>query len=272
MPTRSDGPRGRETTDVELGDELAFLATYDASRFPRPSVAVDVVLLTVLDGSLRALLVRRADPPQRGHWAVPGTFLHVDESPDAAAGRVLATKARLDHVFTEQLYTFGAPDRDPRTRVLSIAYYALVDPTTLTAAVDGRRDDPDPVADRDLVLARLDVPWPGETGGPVRTLAADGTPLPLAFDHADILGMAVKRIRGKLDYAPIGFELLPAAFSLRDLRLVHEAILAHPLNKDSFRRRILDRGLVVPTGARAAGVDHRPPELYRFARATGTVR
>jgi 8-oxo-dGTP diphosphatase len=245
-------------------DELAFLASYDASRYPRPSVAVDVVLLTVSDGAIRALLGRRAEHPERGRWALPGSFLAIDESLDAAAARVLATKAGLDHVFAEQLYTFGAPERDPRTRVLSVAYYALVEPATLERAVAARDN-------RNIVLARLDVPWAGEAGGPVEAVAPDdGAPLPLAFDHAEILGMAVKRIRGKLDYAPIGFELLPAAFSLRDLRLVHEAILGRPLNKDSFRRRILDRGLVVPTGTRAAGVGYRPPELYRFADRSAT--
>jgi len=239
-------------------DELAFLADYDASRYPRPSVAVDVVLLTVRDGGVSALLGRREDHPHRGRWALPGGFLRIDESLDAAAHRVLRSKARLRDAFTEQLYSFGSPNRDPRTRVISVAYYALVEPAALDRAVAAR-------AGAGLILARLDVPWPGETGGPVAALDPDGTPLPLAFDHADILGMAVKRIRGKLDYAPIGFELLPRAFSLRDLRLVHEAILGRPLNKDSFRRRILDRGLVVPTGERAAGVGHRPPELYRFA-------
>ena len=245
------------------GDELSFLATYDASRFPRPSVAVDVVLLTVDDAAIWALLGRRDDHPARGRWALPGSFLRIDESLDAAAVRVLRSKAGLSDVFTEQLYSFGSPDRDPRTRVLSVAYYALVEPATLELGVAARPD-------RDLVLARLDVPWAGETGGPVTALDADGAPLELAFDHADILGMAVKRIRGKLDYAPIGFELLPDAFSLRDLRLVHEAILGRALNKDSFRRRMLDRGLVVPTGERAAGVGHRPPELYRFSDRPAT--
>jgi 8-oxo-dGTP diphosphatase len=245
-------------THVSSDDELEFLAAYDASRFPRPSVAIDVVLLTVTDGAIRALLARRADHPHRGRWAVPGGFLRIDESLDAGANRVLRTKTGLRGVFTEQLFTFGAPARDPRTRVLSVAYYALVDVAALERTVAGRLD-------AGLQLARLDVPWSGETGGPVRAVGDDGLPLPLAFDHAEILGMAVKRIRGKLDYAPIGFELLPATFSLRDLRLVHEGILGRALNKDSFRRRILDRGLVVPTGERAAGVGHRPPELYRFA-------
>lgn len=244
-------------------DELSFLATYDASRFPRPSVAVDVVLLTVRDGALWALLGRRSDHPHRGRWALPGSFLRLDESLDSAAVRVLRSKAGLSDVFTEQLYTFGAPDRDPRTRVISVAYYALVEPAALERAVAARED-------ADLLLARLAVPWAGETGGPAGALDDRGAALPLAFDHADILGTTVKRIRGKLDYAPIGFELLPDAFSLRDLRLVHEAILSRALNKDSFRRRILDRGLVVPTGERAAGVGHRPPELYRFADRSAT--
>jgi 8-oxo-dGTP diphosphatase len=247
------------TTD----DELAFLASYDGSRFPRPSVAVDVVLLTVRGGAIWALLGRRSDHPHRGRWALPGSFLRIDESLDAAAVRVLRTEAALRDVFTEQLYTFGSPRRDPRTRVISVAYYALVEPVMLEAVVGAHED-------AGLLLARLDVPWAGETGGPVTAIDHVGAALRLAFDHAEILGMAVKRIRGKLDYVPIGFELLPPAFSLRHLRLVHEAILGRALNKDSFRRRILDRGLVVPTGERAAGVGHRPPELYRFADRSAT--
>jgi 8-oxo-dGTP diphosphatase len=250
--------------EAATSDERSFLETYDAERYPRPSVAVDVVLLTVRDAAIWALLTRRDDHPHKGRWALPGSFLRIDESLDAAASRVLRTKAGLRGVFTEQLYTFGAPKRDMRTRVLSVAYYALVEPSTLDTAVAAARN-------ADLRLARLHVPWPGETGGLVEAVSGDdGTPLPLAFDHAAILGMAVKRIRGKLDYAPIGFELLPDAFSLRDLRLVHEAILGRSLNKDSFRRRILDRGRVVATGERATDVGHRPPELYRFPDRSAT--
>ena len=104
---------------------------------------------------------------------------------------------------------------------------------------------------------------------PSRSATRRGDVLPLAFDHDRVLATAVARIRGKLDYAPIGFELLPETFTLRDLRLVHEAILGHPLNKDSFRRKVLDRGLVVATGERLEGVGHRPPELYRFVRPAG---
>ena len=254
----------RQTTDRQTtDDELAFLATYDPSRYPRPSLAVDVVLLTVREDGIWAVLGRRDQHPHRGSWALPGTFVRIDESLEAAAERVLRSKVGIANVFTEQLYTFGSPNRDPRTRVVSVTYYALVEAATLERAVSSRDD-------ADLRLARLEVPWVGETGGSVAALDPDDARLALAFDHAEILGVAVKRIRGKLDYAPIGFELLPASFSLRDLRLVHEAILGRPLNKDSFRRRILDRELVVPTGERAAGVGHRPPELYRFADRSAT--
>jgi len=234
--------------------EATFLARYDASRFDRQSVAVDVALVAIRDGALWTLLAQRTEHPDRGAWALPGVFVALDESLDAAAARALASKAGVSDVFTEQLYTFGDPKRDPRTRVIAVAYYALVERAAL-----------DRTAGPDTRLARLHVPWAGEAGGPVDALGEDAQPLRLAFDHAEILGMVVKRIRGKLDYAAIGFELLPPRFSLRDLRLVHEAILGRALNKDSFRRRVLDRGLVVPTGQRDLAVGHRPPELYRFA-------
>ena len=240
-------------------DELAFLASYDASLYPRPSVAVDVVLLTVVDDAVGALLVRRTEQPQRGRWALPGTFVRMDESLDAAAERAVATKTGLAGVFIEQLYTFGDPGRDPRTRVLSVTYYALVEAVRLQATVDGR-------ADHDLCLARV-VRDEGSL-----SVTAGGSELELAFDHDRLLAMAVDRIRGKLDYAPIGFELLPEAFTLLDLRRVHEAILGHPLNKDSFRRKVIDRGLVLDTGELARGLGHRPATLYRFARPGGRGR
>ncbi len=110
------------------------------------------------------------------------------------------------------------------------------------------------------------VPWEGETGGAVELVGDDGAGMPLAFDHADILGMAVKRLRGKLDYTPIGFQLLPPAFTLLDLQRVHETVLGRPVNKDSFRRRMLASGQLEATGRSQTDVDHRPAELYRFPR------
>lgn len=250
-------PRRPARSTLPDDAERAFLASYDAGRFARPSVAVDVVVLTVIARALAALLVRRIEHPARGRFATPGGFVGLDESLDAAAARVLEAKAGLGGVSLEQLYTFGAVDRDPRTRVVSVAYYALVDADRLLATV---------APDANAILATLRVPWAGETGGAVIALDPDHRPLGLALDHVDILGMAVKRIRGKLDYAPIGFQLLPERFTLRELQAVHETVLGRALNKDSFRRRMLASGQLEATGIQESLVGHRPAELYRFAQ------
>jgi len=244
----------RNETDTE---ELAFLARYDASIFPRPSVAVDVVLVTAHEGRLRALLVRRDEHPAKGRWALPGGFVRLDESLEGAAARVLRDKAGLSGVFVEQLFTFGAVERDPRTRVITVAYYALVDHERLAAAKPGNGDS---------LVAALDVPWTGVTGGGVGAVGPGDEQLALAFDHDVILGVAVERLRGKLDYAPIGFELLPEHFTLRGLQRVHETVAGRAVNKDSFRRRMLASGRVVATGERERDTPHRPAELYRFER------
>jgi 8-oxo-dGTP diphosphatase len=241
--------------------EAGFLAEYDAAEFPHPSLTVDVVLLTATVDSLHALLVRREHHPELGKWALPGGFVRLDESLDAAAARVLLEKAGLSDVFLEQLYTFGAVERDPRTRVITVAYYALVPGDRLAAAVV-----PGGAPTR---LARLAIPWSGEHGGPIRALDADGAEIALSFDHPEILGLAVKRLRGKLDYAPIGFELLPEVFSLRDLQQIHEVISGRRTNKDSFRRRMLASGQLEATGERNTEVEYRPPELYRFRGVEG---
>ncbi len=238
-------------------EEREFLATYDAARFPHPSVTVDVALLTAIRGTLQAVLVRRTEHPDRGRWSLPGGFVRMDESLDQAAVRVLRDKSGLQGVFLEQLYTFGEPARDPRTRVITVAYYALVDAATLRLPQE---------ANGDVRLAALDISWAGERGGPVEARDEEGKKLPLAFDHDDILGLVVKRLRGKLGYASIGFELLPDEFTLQQLQSVHETILGRNLNKDSFRRSMLDSRQVVATGRREADVGHRPAEFYRFAR------
>ena len=236
--------------------EKEFLEAYDPSAFERPSVTVDVALLSVVDGALFTLLVQRAEHPFKGKWSLPGGFVRLDESLDAAARRVLAAKGSLDGVFLEQLYSFGDPQRDPRMRVITVAYYALVDRRRFEAAT---RDD--------LVIGRIDVPWEGETGGAVDVLLErDGKTADLAFDHAEILGTAVKRIRGKLDYTPIGFQLLGDTFTLLELQRVHETVLGRPLNKDSFRRRMLASGQLESAGEMQRHVDHRPAELYRFTK------
>ena len=240
------------------GAEQAFLASYDASQFPHPSISVDVALVTVDEAGLRAVLIERAEHPDLGKWSLPGGFVQMDESLDAAAERVLQTKVGVGGIYLEQLYTFGQADRDPRTRVITVAYYALVDARKL-AGIRG--------IDQGIRLGTLRVPWKGEQGGRIEAFDETGNIFPLAFDHAEILGLVVQRLRGKLDYAPIGFELLPRLFTLRQLQLIHETILGRRLNKDSFRRRMLATQLLAPTGKLEKGVGHRPAELYRFKRA-----
>ncbi len=244
-------------------EEERFLESYDASQFARPSVAVDVAIVTVHRGCLAVVLVQRVKQPAKGHWALPGGFVGIEESLDGAASRVLASKTGLQDIYLEQLYTFGAPDRDPRTRVISVGYFALVDHARLLKAMDALAHD------ETVRLARIDVPWPGEkpeqAHGPVVTQWQDED-LGLAFDHTDQLALLVQRLRGKIDYGALSFQLLPERFTLRQLQDVHEAILARPLNKDSFRRRMLASKLMAPTGDREEGVVHRPAELYRFIR------
>jgi 8-oxo-dGTP diphosphatase len=219
----------------------------------RPAVTVDLVLMSIVDGTPAVLLIRRNDDFGGGCWALPGGFVHIDEAVDATAERILRDKAHMSGAYIEQLFTFGRVDRDPRMRVITVAYFGLLPPEHFAPALKGRDD---------LMLAGVDVPWTGEIGGAVMVIGPDGE-LTLAFDHADILATAILRLRGKLDYSPVGFALLPEQFTLRQLQDVHEAILGTKLNKPAFRRRMLDRGWLNPTGTREIGSSYRPAELFR---------
>ena len=236
-------------------DEAAFLENYDPAAYERPSVAVDLILMSVVDGAPAVLLTRRDQHPFAGAWALPGGFVGIGEGLDEAAHRILVEKARMSDAYVEQLYTFGAVDRDPRTRIISVAYFALLPADRFTAALKSAPE---------LALAELTVPWPGETGGPVEARIGDGDPLELAFDHGAMLSLAVRRLRGKLDYSGIAFALLPERFTLRALQDIYEAILDTKLNKPAFRRRMTDKGWIAPTGERETGTSYRPAELYRF--------
>lgn len=233
------------------------------SNFDQPSVAVDLVLLTIVAGELCVLAIRRDEAPAAGEWALPGGFVHIDESIDQTVDRVLRDKARLPGVFVEQLYTFGELGRDPRGRVISVAHYALVPHERLARAMGQSAE---------LALLPVVTPWADEAGGPSMVRLESGTTGHLAFDHDEVLGMAIKRLRGKLDYTAVGLELLPELFPLRALQEVHEAILGRPLTKPAFRRKMLDRGYLEPTGAREAAGAFRPAELYRRARLHGADR
>jgi 8-oxo-dGTP diphosphatase len=225
----------------------------DLLAYDRPSVTVDLVLMSIVETAPAVLLMKRQDPPFAGAWALPGGFVRIDESLDGAVRRILADKARMEGVYVEQLYTFGALDRDPRARVITTAYLALLSAESFAHAL---RIAPD------LKLAKVVTSWSGEAGGPARA-EIENAPAPLAFDHAEILGTAMLRLRGKLDYSDVAFALLPETFTLRQLQDIYEAVLGVSLNKPAFRRRMLDKGWLEATGARESGASFRPAELFR---------
>jgi 8-oxo-dGTP diphosphatase len=207
-------------------------------KYPRAALTVDCVVFGYDEEELKILLIQRALEPFKGRWALPGGFVHVDESLDAAARRELEEEAGLKNVFLEQLYTFGAVDRDPRERVVSVAYYALVK----LAAHETR-------AATDAADAR----WFPVSQAPK-----------LAFDHADILATALARLKGKVRYQPIGFELLPPKFTLSQLQHLYEAVLETELDKRNFRKKVLGYGLLVPLNESLQAGRHRPAQLFRF--------
>lgn len=207
-------------------------------EYPRPALTVDCVVFGLDEGDLKVLLIQRDLKPFEGRWALPGGFVRVEESLDAAARRELVEETGLEDIYLEQLYTFGAPGRDPRERVVSVAYYALVSLAEHKpqAATDARQ-----------------AAW----------FSVDDAPN-LAFDHEHILDLALIRLRGKVRYEPIGFELLPAKFTLGQLQHLYEVILEERLDKRNFRKKILGMGLLVDTGEIQQDVAHRAARLYRF--------
>lgn len=207
---------------------------------PRPAVTVDIILFTYREGGLKVLLIQRSHPPFAGKWALPGGFVQMEEELEAAALRELMEETNVGDVYLEQLYTFGRLDRDPRTRVITVAYFALLS------------------ADQ---VARIDLHGAGEV---LDARWWDIYALPdLAFDHATILHYALQRLRWKLEWTALGFLLLPDQFTLSELQAVYETVLDEPLDKRNFRRKMLTTGVLEETGNLREG-DHRPAKLYRF--------
>jgi 8-oxo-dGTP diphosphatase len=223
-------------------------------RHPRPALTVDCVVFGIgggADPELQVLLIERRSEPYKARWALPGGFVEVSddggqgEDLEAAARRELAEETGLSVDYLEQLYTFGRPGRDPRGRVVSVAYYALVRSSRVSAGSDASA-----------------AKW-----WPVAALSQKGGGLagPLAFDHGEILETAVARLRAKVRYAPVGFHLLPPHFALSDLQKLYEAILMRKLDRPNFRRRMLAMGILTEVG-RQENVPHRAAALYRFDR------
>jgi 8-oxo-dGTP diphosphatase len=205
---------------------------------PHPAVTVDCVVFGHDESDLKMLLIQRGVAPFKGRWALPGGFVRLDEALEDAARRELREETGLDDLFLEQLYTFGEPRRDPRERVISVAYYALV--TLAGHPVQASSD-------------AANVAWFSISDLP-----------PLAFDHDGIATIALRRLQAKVRYEPIGFELLPAKFTLSQLQRLYETILEQPLDKRNFRKKILAMGLLADTGEIEQDVAHRAARLYRF--------
>ncbi len=208
--------------------------------YPRPSVTVDLVIFTIADDDLKVLLIRRKQDPFKARWALPGGFVEIDESLETAAARELEEEASVRNVYLEQLYTFGEPGRDPRGRVISVAYFALID------------------ADSQQIVAADD--------------AAEAAwhsvfhPPKLAFDHSKVLAYAVWRLRNKIEWTTVGYDLLPKKFTLSELQRVYEIILQHPVDKRNFRKKILAQGQLRELDETRADGAHRPARLYTFRK------
>lgn len=207
-------------------------------KYARPAVTADCVVFGLDEEDLKVLLIQRGIKPFKGQWALPGGFARVGEALEETARRELEEETGLTEVFLEQLYTFSDPKRDPREHVVTVAYYALVKLSDhkVHAATDARN-----------------AAWFGVEDIP-----------PLAFDHDLILKTAHERLRGKIRYQPIGFELLPQRFPLRMLQAVYERILDRSLDKRNFRKKILGMGVLDELEEIETDVSHRAARLYRF--------
>jgi 8-oxo-dGTP diphosphatase len=229
----------RRSTSDPAAEEREYLSSYDPREFPAVAVTVDVAILSVRADELCVLLVRRGAHPFLGRWALPGGFVRADEDLELAAARELKEETGIAHAHLEQLRCYGSPKRDPRMRVVSVAYLALV------------ADLPGPKAGSDAAEARS---WS------LSELASTGTRL--AFDHRRILDDAVERVRAKLEYTSLATTLLPEPFTMGDLRRTYESVWGVELHAANFRRKVLATpGFVEPTG------DHAPTgrgwtELY----------
>jgi len=208
-------------------------------EYPRPALTVDCVVFGFDGSRLQVLLIRRGLEPFLGQWALPGGFVLMDEDLDEAARRELEEETGIRNLFLEQLCTIGTPGRDPRGRVVSVAFYALVRPEQHPA-----RGDTD----------ASEAAWH----------TADTLPT-LAFDHQSILEKALSRLRAKIRYQPIGFELLPRKFTLTGLQNLYEAILGRPIDKRNFRKKLLAFDFLIPLDEFTSG-QHRPARLHRFDR------
>jgi len=261
-------------------NEKHFLAHYNPSEYPRPSVTVDIAIFTVTDvrednyrklseKELRILLIKRGGHPYIGQWALPGGFVNQEETLGEAASRELAEEAGISGGYLEQLYTFSKPKRDPRTWVISCAHMALIDSERLSLSAGSDADDARWFAVKTenkgnsvkLLLSNEDTNLTAvvETqpeAQDMQIIENSG----LAFDHAEIIACAINRLRAKLEHTDLAFCLVREKFTLTQLQQVYEAILGKPLYKAAFRRKV--KSLVVETDEYTEKAGHRPSQMF----------
>ncbi|MEA4963972.1 hypothetical protein SDC9_111475 [bioreactor metagenome] len=281
--------------------EEQFLATYDASKYERPSVTVDMLIFTVTDEEkknyrklpekvLRLLMIKRGDHPYIGQWALPGGFVKMGESLDEAAIRELKEETNIDDIYMEQLYTWGDAARDPRTRVISTSYMSLADSSTLEIRASDDADDAKwftvscklyqeqkTVTEKGYILQRLfklslssDEDSLSAILKIIKTVEGKVTRVErevvesngIAFDHAKIIEYGIERLRSKIEYTDIAFNLMPELFTLTELQKVYEVILDAELLKANFRRKVAE--MVIETNEYTKDAGHRPSKLFRF--------
>jgi len=206
--------------------------------YQNPSLALDLVVFGYSRKTLSVLLLNRKEEPFKDQWVLPGAFLQMEERFKDTCSRVLRTKLGMDDVYMEQLYSFDEPERDPRGRAISVAYYALVNPARVAISAGSMTND---------------VAWFN-----IKDLPA------LGFDHPRIFQIALQRLRSKITYFPVGFELLDDLFTMPELHELYECILDTSIDRRNFRRKILDAGYIVNTGNKREGSQNRHPDLYKF--------
>lgn len=223
-------------------EEQNYIENYDKNQFDRPSVAVDLLIFTAEENHIEVLLIKRQEYPFKGSYALPGVFVGMNESLDEAVQRCLWEETGLENIYMEQLYTWGKVDRDPRMRIISVSYIALVSKSKLNPKANKRVSE---------------VKWQE-----VSLETVDGLKDKLAFDHVDMIKYALERLRNKVEYMPIAFHMMEEEFTIPHLQTVYETILGKPLFKANFRKKIKD--LVVETGNITEGDAHRPSKYYRY--------
>lgn len=281
------------------GSEEEFLKNYNPQKYDQPSVTVDMLIFTVDDKlgdlkktpaekELKVLLIKRKNHPFKDCWAIPGGFVDMNESVEEAALRELKEETNIENVYLEQLYTWGETARDPRMRVISVSYMALVpkeslkpkagDDAAQTAWFVVKKKDLLEYASNKSSILSLEsedqsvkigyaVNECFEKNGVVLTSKTTTEPFPgtkdkLAFDHADIINLALERLKNKVEYTPVAFNLVHEEFTLPELQQVYETILGKSLYKANFRKKIMP--MVVKTENMKTNVAHRPVQYYRY--------